>query len=120
MPTTYTLMAGQTVPNNAPDGIGVPTPVSVLGTPTRARFTFSLSGPATAYAEATVSATVPGYTNVIEQVIYPTLLVMAIEKGSPNTISQEIRLGAPYSSYAAALNLIAPGNQAGATLTMTV
>lgn len=117
--TVYTLMSGVTVPVNAPNGVA-PSPVSVPGAPTKARFLLSLSGTATAYAQATVTATQPGYTNSTQQVIYDPILVLTIPPGAPNSISQELRFGAPYNSFSAQLNDIARGQQTSATLTMTV
>lgn len=111
-------MSGQTVPNNDPSGVA-PTPVPVSGAPTRARLTLSLSAPATAFTEATVYATRPGYTNVSQQVIYDPLLVMSLQAGQ-QSIAQDLRFGAPYNSFEAVLNSIGRGNTVAATLTMVV
>jgi hypothetical protein len=115
--TVYSLMSAAKVPVNAPDGVQ-PTPVAVLGNPTRAHFDFSLSGPI-GYAQATVLASQPGaYNAPYEQVTYWPLAVLTIPPGGRRA-GIDLALGAPYDSFAAELNAI-PSGGASASLTMTV
>lgn len=116
--TTYALMSAQTVPNNDAAG-SAPVPVSVPGAPTRAKFTFSLSKPATTFTQATVLASVPGFTYPTQQIIYDPLLVLELSAGQ-QSVSQDFRFGAAYNSFEATLNSIAAGNLYSASLTMEV
>lgn len=116
--TAYTLMLSQTVPNNAPNGQPA-VPVSVIGGPTRATFTFSLSAVSEYPAEAVVLATQPGFTYPNQQVIYDPILVMTISPGVVR-VSEDLAFGAPYNSFAAELLMIERGQTVSASVTMAV
>lgn len=110
-------MSNQTVPT-VPFGPS-PSQIVLTGTPTRGRVTFSLNGPAASFAKASLwlqTATTPfGYTEDIP------LLVMAINPGEPNSVSQELRFNWNYYQFLFAnLDIIDRSQKVGATMTMVV
>jgi hypothetical protein len=116
--TTYTLMSGQTVATNAPNG-PPPTPVTISGSPSRARVTFSIAGPASVFAEASLWAqtalTPYNYTQDIQ------LAVLNINKGDPNSITQDLPLNMAYYNFLyAQLNVIDRSQRVAASMTLTV
>lgn len=118
--TVFTLMTAQRTPVNAANGV-YPTPVAVPGAPTRGSFTLTLSAPPTDYVEATVLASTPGvYNTPWEQRIYQPIAVMQLQSGQAATITQDLRFGAAYDSFAAQLQAIGPHQAGAASLTLTV
>lgn len=113
-------MTAQRTPVNATNGV-YPTPVAVPGAPTRGRFVLTLSSPPTDYVEATVLASTPGvYNTPWEQRIYQPIKVMQLQPGQAATITEELRFGAAYDSFAAQLQAIGAHQLGTASLTMTV
>lgn len=107
MAQTVTLISATQVGNP----IGTATVVPVV---TRGLLTFSITGPLSNWAQATVLASSDGGQDLVP------IETLNILPGGPNTVQKEVRFGAPFTIFDANLDNLTPGQGLTATVTLTV
>ena len=105
---TFTLLSTAII-GNPPGTTTVVPPAS------RATLTFSITGPPSNYAQATVNASSDGGGTL------NPIMSLQIEPGGPNTISQQVQFGTPPPTvFDASFDLATPGQGITGMVTLTV